>query len=172
MLNVMKQKNRMHFIFMNVILMLYLVREFFVWKYFLFNHHGPIIVNLNLAFMKKKHIGRLLAALLLVSICVFGFISSGKADFATSSDPPFIDPEDMVQGEYYFFWDHGSGASVVQHERLESDVIYSSYAITPSQSSFAANSQRTVNAAGNIQAASLGQIMHLQRCKNAGAYVP
>jgi hypothetical protein len=122
--------------------------------------------------MKKKHIGRLLAALLLVSMCVFGFISSGKADIASSSNPPFIDPEDMVQGEYYFFWDHGSGTSVVQHDRLESDEIYSSYAVTPSQSSFAANSHRSVNAAGNIQVASLGQKKHLERCKNAGAYVP
>jgi hypothetical protein len=122
--------------------------------------------------MRKTRIGRGLLILLLVSICTLGFNPSGKADVAKSARAQYIDPEDMVQGGYYYFWDHGSGAMVVQYDRMENGTIYNTYSITPQQSLFASNSSCTVYDAGNIQLASITQILHLLRCILAGIYVP
>ena len=121
--------------------------------------------------MKKTHIGRGLLILLLVSIFAFGFISSEKAETPKSAKTQYIDPEDMVQGEYYYFWDHGSGAMVAQFDRYDNDTIYNTYSITPQQSLFAHNTSCTVYDAGNIQLASVAQILHLLRCILAGLYV-
>jgi hypothetical protein len=122
--------------------------------------------------MKKLHIGRVLIILLLVSTCSLGFIPSGKADTAKSAITKFIDPEDMVQGGYYFFWDHGSGAMVAQFDRYENGTIYNTYSITPQQSLFSHNGSCTVYDAGNIQLASVVEIIHLIRCIIAGIYIP
>lgn len=122
--------------------------------------------------MKKTHIGIGLLILLSVSVCVLGFISSRKADTATSAKVQFIDPEDMVPGEIYFFTDHGSGMSVVQFDRMERGAIYSTFSITPSQASFARDLPFTVFDAGNIRLANAGEIIHLHRCIVAGRYIP
>ncbi|MEO8404805.1 MAG: hypothetical protein ABI480_09425 [Chitinophagaceae bacterium] len=122
--------------------------------------------------MKKTHIGRGLLILLLVSICTFGFIPSGKADITKSATTQFIDPEDMVQGVYYFYWDHGSGAMVAQFDRYDNGTIYNTYSITPQQSLFSHNTSCTVYDAGNIQLASVAEILHLLRCILAGIYTP
>jgi hypothetical protein len=121
--------------------------------------------------MKKTHIARRLLIVLLVSIFALGFISSGKTDTAKSAKILYIDPEDMVQGGYYYFWDHGSGAMVTQFDRYENGTIYNTYSITPQQSLFSQNSSCTVYDAGNIQLASIGEILHLLRCILAGLYV-
>ena len=121
--------------------------------------------------MKKTHIGKGLLILLLVSIIALGFISSGKTDTAKSVTALYIDPEDMVQGGYYYFWDHGSGAMVVQYDRYENGTIYNTYSMTPQQSLFSQNSSCTVYEAGNIQLPGLGDILHLLRCILAGVYV-
>jgi hypothetical protein len=122
--------------------------------------------------MKKTHIGRGLLILLLVSIFALGFKSSGKADTAKSVKAQYIDPEDMVQDGYYFFWDHGSGTMVTQFDRYENGTIYSKYSITPQQSLFSQNSSCTVYDAGTIQLASVAEILHLVRGRLAGFYVP
>lgn len=121
--------------------------------------------------MKKTQIGRGLMILLLVSICCFGFIGSEKPPTAKSVSTQFIDPENLQRGAYYFFWDHGSGAMVVQFDRYENGTIYNNYSITPQQSLYSQNSSCTVYDAGNIQLASLTQILHLLRCILAGLYV-
>lgn len=124
--------------------------------------------------MKKTHIGRGLVILLLISICVVGFVSSTprKAEIAESAKSQLIDPEDMVEGGYYVLWDHGSGLMVVQYDKTENDVIYSKYSMTPSQSLFTPNASCTVYDAGEIQLAGLLQILHLLRCILAGVFVP
>jgi hypothetical protein len=131
--------------------------------------------------MKKTQIGRGLLILLLLSICTFGFKSVGKADTIKSTSAQYIDsedrvqyidPEDMVQGGYYFFWDHGSGASVAQYDRMENGDIYTTNSITPQQSLFSTGKIFTVYEAGNIQLASVAQILHLLRCILAGVFVP
>jgi hypothetical protein len=122
--------------------------------------------------MKKTHIGRRLLILLLVSIFAPGFIPSGKADTAKSATIQYIDPEDMVHGGYYFFWDHGSGTMVAQFDRYDNGTIYNTYSITPQQSLFSQNTSCTLYDAGNIQLASVAEILHLLRCIVAGLYVP
>lgn len=121
--------------------------------------------------MKKSIIGRGLIFLLLVSFCAFGFKSAGKAEAPKSAKILFTDPEDMVQGGYYYFWDHGSGASVAQYDRMENDNIYTTYSITPAQLLFSQNKVFTLYEAGNIDPANLLQIAHLLRCILAGVYV-
>jgi hypothetical protein len=124
--------------------------------------------------------------LLLVSFCVLGFQTSKKAEIARSVEPAkpaksaqfaqsakvaYIDPEDMVQGGYYYYWDHGSGAMVAQYDRTENGNIYNYYSITPAQLLFSQNSVITVEDAGNITLATLGQIAQLLRSILAGLYV-
>jgi hypothetical protein len=122
--------------------------------------------------MKKTHIGRGLLILLLFSVFALSFKSSRKADIAQSALTQYIDPEDMVQGGYYYYWDHGSGTMVAQFDRYENGTIYNTYSITPQQSLFSPNSSCTVYEAGNIQLASVAEILHLLRCILAGVYVP
>ena len=122
--------------------------------------------------MKKTHIGAGLLILLLISIFALGFKTSGKADTAKSATTQYTDPEDMVHDGYYYYWDHGSGAMVAQFDRYENGTIYNTYSITPQQSLFSQNSSCTVYEAGNIQPASVAEILHLLRCILAGAYVP
>jgi hypothetical protein len=137
--------------------------------------------------MKKTHVGRGLLILLLVSVCVLGFVTSRKADAtksvqsvqliepaqsAESAKVQYIDPEDMQQGGYYMLWDHGSGVSVVQYDRTENGNIYSTYSMKPSQSLFATNTSCTIYDAGNISLAGLLDIAHLLRCILAGVFVP
>jgi hypothetical protein len=126
--------------------------------------------------MKKTHIGRRLLILLLVSTCVLSFGSSKSEKEITaksaSAKSAYLDPEDMVQGGYYFFWDHGSGAMVAQFDRYENGTIYNTYSITPQQSLFTQNGSCTVYDAGLIQLAGLGDILHLLRCILAGVFVP
>jgi hypothetical protein len=140
-----------------------------------YNHlcpDDPLILNLNLPIMKKTQIGRGLIILLLVSICSFGFINSRKADTPKSATTQFIDPENMQQGAFYYYWDHGSGAMVAQFDRYENGTLYNNYSITPQQSLFSQNSSCTLYQAGNIQLASLAEILHLLRCIIAGIFVP
>lgn len=126
--------------------------------------------------MKKTHVVRGLLLLLLVSVCALGFVSSNfrKTDTAKSASAKsqFIDPENMVQGGYYLLWDHGSGAMVVQFDRVENGNIYSTSSMTPSQSLFSHNASCTIYDAGNIQLAGLADILHLLRCILAGIFVP
>jgi hypothetical protein len=122
--------------------------------------------------MKKTHIGRGLLILLLASVCVLGFISSKKADTATSTRAHLIDPEDMVQGRYYILWDHGSGIFKVQFDHTDKGIIYSTFSIRPSQSSFSRNASCTVYDAGDIEEASASDIAHIQRCISSGRYIP
>jgi hypothetical protein len=124
--------------------------------------------------MKKKYFGSGLLILLLVSVGVLGFISSRKADTAKSAKFQLIDPEDMVQGEIYFFADHGNGMSVVEFDRLDkgTGTIYSTFSITPLQSLFSRNAPGTVYAAGDIRLATSGEIAHLQQCIIADRYIP
>jgi len=124
--------------------------------------------------MKKTHIARGLVILLLASVCIFGFISFKKTDSAKSNSTAiqFIDPEEMVRGQYYIIWDHGSGIFKVQFDRLDKGVIYSYFSIRPSQSRYAVDDPITVVDAGNISAASAAEIAHVQRCISAGSYVP
>jgi hypothetical protein len=122
--------------------------------------------------MKKTRIGTGLLILLLVSIGIFGFVTSRKADTVKSAKSQFIDPEDMVQCEYYYFSDHGSGVEIAQFDRMDKGGIYTTFAIAPFQSIFSHNSSRTVYDAGNIQQASSTEIAHLQQCITAGRYIP
>lgn len=122
--------------------------------------------------MKKTHIGKGLLFLLLFSIFVLGFETSGKADTAVSATTLYIDPEDMEHGQYYYYWDHGSGAMVAQFDRYDNGTIYNTYSITPQQSLYTPNSSCTVEQAGNITFATLTQILHLLRCILAGIFVP
>ena len=127
--------------------------------------------------MKKSNIGRGLLMLLLVSFCVFGFQSPKKAEAGKSLGAAkpgkfaYIDPSDMVQGGYYYYWDHGSGAMVAQYDRTENGTIYNYYSITPAQLLYQVNSTISTDDAGNIQVASLLQIAQLLRCILAGLYV-
>jgi hypothetical protein len=127
--------------------------------------------------MKKKQILRGLLMLLLVSFCVLGFRSSQKAEVAQSAKSvqstqvAYINPEDMVPGGYYYYWDHGSGAMVAQYDRTENGNIYNTYSITPAQLLFSQNSVISISDAGNIQLATVGQIAQLLRCILAGIYV-
>ena len=124
--------------------------------------------------MKKTHVGRGLIILLLISVCVLGFVTSRKANTVkpTSVKSQFIDPEEMVRGQYYIIWDHGSGIFKVQFDRLDKGIIYSYFSIRPSQLRYAVDDPITVVDAGNISAASAAEIAHVQRCINAGSYVP
>jgi hypothetical protein len=122
--------------------------------------------------MKMTQIGKGLIILLLVSICTLGFKSSQKADAPKSVRTQYINPEDMEQGQYYYFWDHGSGASVAQYDRMENGNIYTTNAITPLQLLLSHNAVFTVYEAGNIQLASALEIIHLQLCVLLGHYVP
>jgi hypothetical protein len=122
--------------------------------------------------MKKTHIGRGLLILLLVSVCVLGFVTSRKADTAKSTKSQFIDPEEMIRGHYYILWDHGAGVYKVQFDRLDKGIIYSTFSIRPSQTLFSRDASCTVYDAGNIQEASATDIAHVQRCVNAGSYTP
>jgi hypothetical protein len=136
--------------------------------------------------MKKTQIARRLSMLLLVSFCVLGFQTSKKADIAQSAEPAnpvksakfakspqvaYINPEDMVQGGYYYYWDHGSGAMVAQYDRTENGNIYNFYSITPAQLLYSQNSVISISDAGNITLATLGQIAQLLRSILAGLYV-
>jgi hypothetical protein len=136
--------------------------------------------------MKKTQIARRLSMLLLVSFCVLGFQTSKKADIAQSAQPAkptksvqfaqssqvaYINPEDMVQGGYYYYWDHGSGAMVAQYDRTENGNIYNFYSITPAQLLYSQNSVISISDAGNITLATLGQIAQLLRSILAGLYV-
>jgi len=129
-------------------------------------------LNLNLSIMKKTHFGRGIILLLLISICTLGFNSTPKTNSVKSSTLQLINPEDMQQGGYYYFWDHGSGASVAQFDRMENDNIYTTYSITPLQLLFSQNAVFSVYDAGDIQPASLLQILHLQQCILLGRYIP
>ena len=125
--------------------------------------------------MKKTRIGRGLIMLLLVSFCTLGFNSSKtveKAKPTKSAQFAYINPEDLVQGGYYYYWDHGSGAIVAQYDRTENGTIYNFYSITPAQLLFTPNSSITLNDAGNITLATLGQITQLLRSILAGIFVP
>ena len=107
-----------------------------------------------------------------VSICFLGFKSSQKADTAKSVRSQLIHSGDMQQGRHYLFWDHGNGASIVQFDRMDGDIIYTTFSITPSQSLFNRNAPFTVDDAGDIQQASGQEIAHLKRSIHAGRYVP
>jgi hypothetical protein len=112
--------------------------------------------------------------LLLVSICAFGFQSSErtvKTDTAQSAKTLFIDPSNMQQGGYYYYWDHGSGAMVAQYDRYENGTIYNTHSITPAQGIYSQNSSISLYDAGNITVATLTQILHLLRCILAGIFV-
>jgi hypothetical protein len=124
--------------------------------------------------MRKSHVSRGLLILLLVSTCIFGFVTSKKVDTpkSVSVKSDSIDPEDMVQGGYYLLWDHGSGVTVMQYDRTENGNIYSTYSMKPSQSLFTQNASCTVYDAGNITLAGLSDILHLLRCILAGVFVP
>lgn len=123
--------------------------------------------------MKKTRIGRGLVMLLLISVCIFGFQSPKKATPAKSvTTLAYINPEDLVQGAYYYYWDHGSGAMVAQYDRTENGTIYNYYSITPAQLLFTPNSTISIEDAGNITFATLGQITQLLRCILAGIFVP
>jgi hypothetical protein len=124
--------------------------------------------------MKKSNISRGLIMLLLVSICALSFQSSERAvktDTVQSAKPLFIDPENMQQGGYYYYWDHGSGAMVAQYDRYENGTIYNTNSITPAQGIYSQNSSISVYDAGNITVATLSQILHLLRCILAGLFV-
>jgi hypothetical protein len=124
--------------------------------------------------MKKTNIGRGLIMLLLVSVCTLGFNSSKKAEtekITKSAKFQYLDSDDMVQGGYYYYWDHGSGAQVAQYDRTENGTIYNYYSITPAQLLFTPNSSISIEDAGNISYATLSQIAQLLRCILAGIYV-
>lgn len=78
----------------------------------------------------------------------------------------------MQHGGHYLFWDHGSSTSIVQFDRMDGDIIYTTFSITPPQSLFARDGSFTVDEAGDIQRASGQEIAHLRRSINAGRYVP
>jgi hypothetical protein len=124
--------------------------------------------------MKKSNISRGLLMLLLISICALGFQSSErtvKTDIAQSAKTLFLAPEDMQRGQYYYYWDHGSGAMVAQYDRQENGTIYNTHSITPAQGLYQQNSSITLEDAGNITLATLTQILHLVRCIVAGIFV-
>jgi hypothetical protein len=137
----------------------------------------------NLSIMKKQQIVRGLLMLMLVSFCALGFRSSKKAEIAQPVNPvkstklansaqaAYINPEDMVQGGYYYYWDHGSGAMVAQYDRTENGNIYNFYSITPAQLLYSQNSVISISDAGNITVATLAQIAQLLRSILAGLYV-
>lgn len=111
--------------------------------------------------------------LLLISICIFGFQSPKKVAPAKSVTAlAYINPEDLVQGGYYYYWDHGSGAMVAQYDRTENGTIYNYYSITPAQLLFTPSSSISIEDAGNITFATLSQIAQLLRCILAGIFVP
>lgn len=110
--------------------------------------------------------------LLLLSICIFGFNSPNKADTAKSGIAQLIDPADMVQGGYYLLWDHGSGMSVAQFDRMENNNIYTTNSITPLQLLFSQNRIFSLYDAGNITIAGILEIAHLQLCVLLGRFVP
>ena len=123
--------------------------------------------------MKKTNIARGLVMLLVASICIFGFQSPKKASIAkTASIQAYINPEDMVQGGYYYYWDHGSGAMVAQYDRTENGTIYNYWSITPALLLLQQNSTITLEEAGNITNATLAQISQLLRSILAGIFVP
>jgi hypothetical protein len=122
--------------------------------------------------MKKTQIGKGLIFLLLVSICFLGFKTYQKPDTAKSVKSHLINSGDMQRGRHYLFWDHGSAASIVQFDRMDGDIIHTTFSITPPQFLFSRNAPFTVNEAGDIQLASGQEIAHLRRSIKAGRYVP
>lgn len=117
---------------------------------------------------------RKLSALLLILLCFLGFIAARKVGAAKAAQSvKFINPEDMVQGDYYYFSDHGSGPDAIQFDHLAKGGIYIMSGVTSSQSLFIPSGLwGTVFDAGNISAAAPSDIAHLQRCVAAGTYVP
>lgn len=124
--------------------------------------------------MKKTRLSKALLLLLLVSFCTLGFRTSEKTETATIAKALYIDPADMVQGGYYYYWDHGSGAQVAQFDSYDANTgtIYNMNSITPAQLLFTPGGSISVYDAGNISLATLSQILHLLRCVVAGVFVP
>lgn len=118
--------------------------------------------------------GKSFFILLLISVCFLGFMSTRETR-TTKLDPlvQFIDPEEMVQGELYYFADHGNGMSIVQFASLDNKGnISTTFSITPSQSLFSrAGLWGTVSDAGNIREATQAEITHLHQCIIADEYV-
>lgn len=121
--------------------------------------------------MKRTHMGKGLLVLLLVSISVIAVISFRKADTPKADKSQFIDPEDMVQGEIYYFADHGNGMEI-QFDHMDKGLIYTTIAVVPSLSSFTRNASMTVYDAGAIRLVTAAELAHLQRCVSADKYVP
>lgn len=117
---------------------------------------------------------RKLSFFLLISCCFLCFMATRKAGTAkTAQSAKLINPEDMVQGDYYYFTDHGSGMGIVQFDHLAKGGIYTMSGITPSESRFISNAVwGTVFDAGDIREATSIEIAHLQSCVAAGRYVP
>jgi hypothetical protein len=119
----------------------------------------------------KAHVGKGLLVLLLASVSIIAFISFRKPDTPKADKSQFIDPEDMVQGEVYYFADHGNGMEI-QFDHMDKGLIYTTIAVVPSLSSFTRNASLTVYDAGTIRLLTAAELAHLQRCVSADKYVP
>lgn len=115
-----------------------------------------------------------LSFVLLISFILLCFMAIKKQDTIQSTHSiKFINPEDMVQGDYYYFSDHGSGQAVVQFDHITKGGIYAMSGITPSESRYISNAVwGTVFDAGDISEATSSEIAHLQACVAAGRYIP
>ena len=125
--------------------------------------------------LRYLHIGKRLSVLFLIAFCFLAFMAAREVNNRQSASPvKFINPEDMVQGEMYYFADHGNGMSVVQFAALDNKGnISTTFSITPTQSLFSrAGLWGTVDDAGDIRVATQAEITHLHQCIIADAYVP
>jgi hypothetical protein len=77
----------------------------------------------------------------------------------------------MVQGQVYYFIDHGNGMEI-QFDSMDKGIIYTGFCVTPSLSSFSRNAAVTLYDAGDIRLPTAAEIAHLQRCVSADKYVP
>jgi hypothetical protein len=120
-----------------------------------------------------------LSLMALICICFLCFMpyssqtNTNQFKQSKQSAKFFINPEDMVQGGYYYFSDHGSGLSVAQYDRTEGSNVYTYSSMKPLLLSFSGPGLwGTIDDAGSIRLATVAEITHLLLCVLAGVFVP
>lgn len=128
--------------------------------------------------LRYLHIGKRLSLLTVISVCFLCFMpgpvqTNANRIAQANKVLESIDPGDMVQGDFYYFSDHGSGLSVAQYDRTEGNNIYTFADIKPLLLLFEGPGLwGTVSDAGSIRAATTDEIAHLLLCILAGRYIP
>jgi hypothetical protein len=121
----------------------------------------------------RLHVGRRFSIIAVIGVCFLCFTPpSGKTNIEHQKIVS-IDPGDMIQNDFYYFSDHGSGLAVAQFDRMDGNNIHTFASIQPLLLSFTgAGLWGTVDDAGSIREATTAEIVHLLLCIVAGQYIP